>query len=120
MNVTDLIANLTVQVENCPTLEQYNKVEDKFKKFVTKDVFQQMKEQIDEFVGREEFAVLKHETDQNYKNYSKLMTKEETITRFNLLNDSLSKKLAERPTIGYFKKIIAAIDNKIDAMEETV
>ena len=45
------------------------------------------------------------------------MTKEETITRFNLLNDSLSKKLAERPTIGYFKKIVAAIDSKVDSMD---
>ena len=115
-----MVQNLSVQVENCPTLEQYTEIENRFRKYVTHDVFMSLQDKITDFIGREEFAVLKHESDQTLKNVNKLITKEEVITRFNLLNDSISKKLADRPTIGYFKKVIAAIDKKIDAMDDTV
>lgn len=43
------------------------------------------------------------------------MPKEEIITRFNLLNGNITQQLADRPTIGYFKKVIAASDSKIEA-----
>ena len=79
-----------------------------------------MKDKIDDFIGREEFAILKHESDQNLKNVNKLITKDEVIARFNLLNDSISKTLAASPTIGYFKKVVSAVDKKIDAMDDTV
>ena len=44
------------------------------------------------------------------------MPKDEIITRLNYLNDSISQKLADRPTIEYFKKAIAAIDTTIDEL----
>ena len=46
------------------------------------------------------------------------MPKDEVITRLNFLNDSISQKLADRPTLEYFQKAMAAQDDKIDALSQ--
>ena len=46
----------------------------------------------------------------------RLMKKEEVITRLNLLNDNMQTKLADRPTIGYMKKLLEAFESKLSAV----
>jgi len=42
------------------------------------------------------------------------MTKDEIVTRLNAMNSDINTKLADRPTIDYFKKVIQLYDAKIE------
>ena len=90
------------------------------KKYATKDYVKHVEDSIGDFVKKEEFASLVHENTQLGKNVSQLISKEETIARLNLMNDDITKKLADRPTIEYFKKVNSSFNNKIDALSDQI
>ena len=48
----------------------------------------------------------------------RIMKKDEIITRFNLLNDNIHQKLAERPTINTIKTLLDAFESKLDAIKD--
>jgi hypothetical protein len=54
------------------------------------------------------------------KDASRYCTKEEIMTRLNVFNSDVNTKMHDRPTISYFKKILAAYDKKIEGFNESL
>jgi hypothetical protein len=48
------------------------------------------------------------------------MVREEFYTRLTAINDSISVKLTDRPTIAYFKKVLLTYDKKVDAVANSI
>ena len=69
---------------------------------------------IDDFVMREEFTILENQIVDTNKNLGNCMPREEIITRLNLVNDSLSEQLFQRPTKVNLKKLLQETDEKIE------
>lgn len=42
------------------------------------------------------------------------------MTRLNVFNSDVNTKMHDRPTISYFKKILAAYDKKIEGFNESL
>ena len=42
------------------------------------------------------------------------------MTRLNVFNADVNAKMQDRPTIGYFKKILSAYDRKIEYFNEAL
>ena len=71
-----------------------------------------------EFVEKQDFHVLKAENDEVKRELEKLMKRDEVLTRFNLLNQNIKEQLADKPSIGYVKKVFDAYEIKIRSLTE--
>ena len=109
---------LSSAVEGCVNKEEINVIDKQIKKCATKEQLREMKEDISSFVEKTEFAILQHDNAEVKRDLERIMKKDEIITRFNLLNDSIHQKLSERPTITTMKKLLDAFESKIDGIRD--
>ena len=65
-----------------------------------------IQEDICDFVKKEEYNIIAREMDYLKKDMSKLVSKEEIMTRLNVFNSDINTKMMDRPTITYFKKVL--------------
>ena len=63
---------------------------------------------------REEFMILENLFSDTNKNMNTFMPKEEIITRLNILNDTISEQLNQRPTKINLKKMVQETNEKIE------
>lgn len=77
--------------------------------------FMSLNDEMKEMLPRAEFAMVQREIDHVQKEMSLCVKKEELLTRLNVFNQDLNQKIQDRPTINYFKKVLAAHDEKIDS-----
>ena len=64
-------------------------------------------------VSKDELNILTSDIIYMKKDFGRLCTRDEFLGRFNAFNSDINNKLNERPTASYFKKILAAYDDKI-------
>ena len=74
-----------------------------------------LSDEVKECLPRSEFMIVRREIDFLSKELALCVKKEELLTRLNVFNQDLNAKIADRPTINYFKKVLAVHDEKIDS-----
>jgi hypothetical protein len=48
------------------------------------------------------------------KEFSKLALKDEMMERFRILNEDVNRKIEERPTVEYIKRVLTAYEERMD------
>jgi hypothetical protein len=74
----------------------------------------EMKEDIQDKVTKHEFDIIAEANDRIQKEVGKFCSKDELTTRINVMINEIQSKLADRPTVGFFRKTLGAYDTKID------
>ena len=60
-----------------------------------------LKEDLEEKANREDMTIISAENDEIRKKVGRFVTSQEVTARFDGLSQDLSRKLADRPTLGY-------------------
>lgn len=97
-----------------------DEVNNRFKEFTPMQLYRDLKEDISDFVKKEDVNILSRDMEFVQKDIGRLCTKEELMTRLNVFNADVNAKMQDRPTIGYFKKILGAYDRKIEYFNEAL
>lgn len=83
-------------------------------------LYRDLRDDIKDFVPIEDFLVIQKEISNMSKDVGRYCSKEEMMTRLNVFNSDVNTKMHDRPTIAYFKKILAAYDKKIETFNESL
>ena len=67
-----------------------------------------------DFIKKDQFNQVTDELGFLKQDLGRLCTKDELMTRLNVFISDANAKLHDRPTIAYFKKLLAAYDSKIE------
>ena len=97
-----------------------DEVNNRFKEYTPMQLYRDLKEDISDFVKKEDVNILTRDMEFVQKDIGRLCTKEELMTRLNVFNADVNAKMQDRPTIGYFKKILGAYDRKIEYFNEAL
>ena len=85
-----------------------------------KNVVNEIEENLKELITKDDLDNVKFAMEDLKKDLSKYALTEELITRMSAMTSDTNVKLADRPTIGYFKKVLSTYDKKIDAYNADV
>ena len=79
-----------------------------------------LKSDMKELLTKEEFRVLHEKVMCMDTGLNRSISKDEVMVRINALNEDFNAKLAERPTIDYFRKIVNQQNDKMDRVQDVV
>jgi hypothetical protein len=81
-------------------------------------MFNDMKDDIDDKATKSEFEIIAEANDRIEREIGKFCTKGELMMRFDVFINENQMKLADRPTIGFFRKTMMDYDAKLNAIVE--
>ena len=119
-NMMQEVEAVKANMENCALESQLDDLAQKLKLYAPLDYMSEIKSDQMRYAKREEFNILKNEVKTLRDCTTNTMTKEETLTRFTILQSELKENLNERPTINYMKQLTTAQDAKFDVMNEAL
>ena len=93
---------------------EFDKLDNRLSGYAPIALVQNMKTDIDDLIHKEDFNIIAQEMDYLKKDFGRLITKDEVMTRMGVFSSDLTSKLQERPTIAYFKKVLMTYDKKIE------
>jgi len=71
-------------------------------------------------IRKEDLDIMRFDMDILSKQMSRFMEKEEFMSRLSSMNSDLNIKFNDRPTLGYFKKVMSNHEKKMDAHNDSV
>jgi hypothetical protein len=83
-----------------------------------KHIVLEIQEDLKELITKEDLDQVKFDLDGIRRELGKYSLQEEMISRLSALTSDMNVKLADRPTIQYFKKVLSTYDQKIDAYND--
>lgn len=105
-NITYDVQVTKMNMENLATKSELDATERSLMNYAPLQRLTDIQEDICDFVKKEEYNIIAREMDYLKKDMSKLVSKEEIMTRLNVFNSDINTKMMDRPTITYFKKVL--------------
>ena len=103
-----------MNLEGTAKLQDIDDLSKRLQDYAPIHMLKDVQDDLSELIRKEEFNIVARELDYLKKDLGRLCSKEELMTRLNVFNSEVNIKLHDRPTISYFKKVLAAYDSKIE------